>query len=174
MQSMLGKWNKWYQGITKLGTFRYGNTKTYRMAEDFLQGLEVEDWGCGLGGFKLVHQGKYIGIDGSKSPCTDKVVDLQEYRSEVEGIMMRHVLEHNYGWEKVLENAVQSFSKRMCLVIFTPFAEETKVIAQNIQHGVDVPDISFKRRDIEKHFTGLTWRMEEIKSRCHYGLEYIK
>lgn len=170
---MLGKWDEWYKKINKMGSFRYGNTPSYQLAEDFLSGLKVEDWGCGTGGFRRVHTAEYIGIDGSKNPFVDVVVDLRHYRSKVPGIMMRHVLEHNYDWEKVLENAVRSFKKRMCIVIFTPFQERTGEIGHNRSVGVNAPTIAFKKEDIEEHFGGYKWRLETIKSKTAYGVENI-
>ncbi len=174
-ESMLGKWNRWYKDIKEMGSFRYGDTITYKLAADFLADTkEVEDWGCGTGGFKRFYNGKYTGMDGSSNPFVDKVADLREYRSSVEGIVMRHVLEHNNDWKKVLENAIASFNKKLCIIIFTPFSEDiTKVIKDNHRYGVDVPDISFAKYDIEDHFKGLKWRMETHKTRTGYGIEYI-
>ena len=171
---MLGKWDWWYRDIKRMTSFRYGNTVSYSLAEDFLKDLEIEDWGCGTGAFKRLHQGAYIGIDGSRTPFADKIIDLRNYTSRVDGIMMRHILEHNYDWEMVLRNALASFKKRFCLVIFTPFRSTTKVIDQNKKHGVDVPTISFSKTDIEKCFGGLKWRLSEnIKTQTRYGAEHI-
>lgn len=171
---MLGKWDGWYKNVKQRTSFRYGNTVTYQLAEDFLSGLSVEDWGCGTGAFKRLHKGRYTGIDGSKTPFVDVVSDLRTYKSNVDGIMMRHVLEHNYDWGNILNNATISFTKRFCLVLFTPFTDKTKVIAQNKKFGVDVPDISFNKNDIEKHFKGLKWSVtENIKTKTGYGVEHI-
>lgn len=171
---MLGKWDGWYINVKQMGSFRYGNTVTYQFAEEFLKGLAVEDWGCGTGGFKRIHLGPYVGVDGSKTPFVDKIADVREYKSKVEGIMMRHVLEHNLDWSKVLHNAVESFQKRFCLVLFTPFTDQTQVIAQNKKHGVDVPDISFNKQDLQGYFKGLKWRLEEnVASKTFYNLEHI-
>src|SRR5436190_20051954 len=132
---MLGKWDGWYKDVKSMSSFRYGNTSTYQMGADFLADMpEVEDWGCGTGGFKRLYNGKYIGLDGSKNPFVDKVVDLREYRSNVDGIFMRHVLEHNYDWQAVLENAVASFKKKFYLAIFTPFMDKTHEIKHEAKH----------------------------------------
>ena len=72
----------------------------------------IEDWGCGMGWFKQFVKSKYIGLDGSKTPHSDKKVDLTKYKSSVDGIFMRHILEHNFEWEKILRNACQSFTKK--------------------------------------------------------------
>lgn len=172
---MLGKWDGWYKGVKSNYSFRYGNTITYQLAADFLADMaEVEDWGCGTGGFKRLYGGKYIGVDGSTHPSVDKLVDLRTYRSNVDGIMMRHVLEHNYDWEEVLAGAVSSFKKKFCLIIFTPFMDTTREIAHNKQHGIDVPDIAFCRKDIERFFEGLKWRLQDnIKTRAHYRVEHV-
>lgn len=173
--SMLDKWAKWYKGLKEedMGSFRYGNTETYQLAEDFLKGLAVEDWGCGAGGFKKVHQGQYFGVDGTKTPFVDKLVDLAHYRSPSEAIMMRHVLEHNYLWPVILNNALQSFAQKFCLIIFTPFQDQTREIAHNLKHGVDVPDIGFQKEALERFLEGFNWRMETRKTGTHYGVEHI-
>ena len=169
---MLGKWNKWYKNTKAIKSF--GDKKTYKLAADFLADIdEVEDWGCGAGGFKQFYKGKYIGIDGTDNPFVDKVVDLRTYKSSVDGIMMRHVLEHNYDWSEILRRALLSFRKKFCLILFTPFVKVTKEIAHNKKHGVDVPDISFSREDIECHFESLKWRLQSIKTRKGYNIEHI-
>lgn len=171
---MLGKWNKWYKKVKVIGSFWYGDTVTYKLAADFLADMpEVEDWGSGAGGFKRFYNGKYIGVDGSQNPFVDKVADLTAYQSEVDGLVMRHVLEHNYAWRKILSRAILSFKKKFCLIIFTPFQAETGEIAHNKKHGVDVPDIAFAKSDIEWYLTGFKWRMETHKTKTGYGIEYI-
>lgn len=175
-KSMLGKWDNWYKKVSEndMGSFRYGETVTYQLAADFLNDQpEVEDWGCGTGGFKRFCKSKYIGVDGSKTPFADKIADLRTYRSKVDGIMMRHILEHNYDWQEVLKAALESFQKKFCLVIFTPFQAETKEIAHNKKHGVDVPDIAFAKNEIESYFTGMKWRLETYKTRTGYGVEHV-
>ena len=57
---------------------------------------------------------EYVGLDGT-SPFADRVVDLRAHRSSADCIFMRHVLEHNVEWRKILHGAVNSFRKRMVL-----------------------------------------------------------
>jgi len=176
VESSVGKWDGWYEGKTAadIGAFRYGDTVTYQMAADFLADMEtVEDWGCGLGGFKRFRPQGYIGIDGSLTPVADKIADLSEYRSDVDGIVMRHVLEHNYGWSKILAGAIDSCRKKLCLILFTPFAEITTEIGNDKAGGVDVPIISFARVDIERLFAGHNFRMETVVTATAYGQEHI-
>lgn len=173
-KSMLGKWDGWYKNVNQRTSFRYGNTITYQLSEDFLKDLDIEDWGAGTGAFKRIHTGGYTAIDGSKTPFTDKVADLRLYKSRSKGIFMRHVLEHNYDWKKVLKNAVGSFTERLAIVIFTPFASVTHEIAHNAPHGVDVPDMSFKKSDIEEYFKDLKWQLiENLKTKTGYGVEHV-
>jgi hypothetical protein len=179
---MTDKWNKWYNGLTKedIGAFRYGDTITYKLGYDFLKTCDtIEDWGCGVGGFKRLFSNedlhKYTGIDGSKTPIADKKEDLTKYISNVDGIYMRHVLEHNYDWKLILENACKSFNKKMCLVLFTPFSNVSKEIAHNLKHGVDVPDLSFNKDELlsifEKH--NITHELKTIESNTGYRCEHI-
>ena len=179
---MADKWNNWYKDVTILdiGHFRYGNTITYKMGYDFLKTCDkIEDWGCGIGGFKQLFinedLNKYIGVDGSKTPFSDIKADLIKYTSNVDGIFMRHVLEHNYEWQTILENACKSFRKKMCLIIFTHFSDETKEIAHNLQHGVDVPDMSLNKNELISVFEkyNITYEFITITSDTGYRVEHI-
>jgi hypothetical protein len=176
--SNVGKWDDWYKSLSlqDMGSLRlYGDTVTYRMAAAFLTDVtEVEDWGCGAGGFKRFCRTRYVGVDGTKTPFADRVADLCTYTSRVEGIMMRHVIEHNYSWRAILDNAVSSFTKKLCLILFTPFSPETREIAHNRAHGIDAPDLSFCRADIEGSFTGLRWELfDNISTDTQYGIEHV-
>jgi hypothetical protein len=177
--SNLGKWDAWYAKIGEDPSKapRYGDGITYLMAASFFADLdEVEDWGCGPGGFKRYCTTRYIGIDGSHTPAADKIADLTQYHSEAPGIMLRHVLEHDYDWEAILQNAVASFRRKLFLCLFTPFAPDTHEIAHNRIYGVDVPDISFSRPDIERHLAGpgLCWQLiEGVKTATQYGCEHV-
>ncbi len=172
--SNLGKWNASYSRAN-LDEISYGDGVTYLMAAAFLADVdEVEDWGCGTGAFRRFCKTKYIGIDGSKTPYADKIVDLEEYRTNCSGIMLRHVLEHNYNWERILTNAVLSFRHKLFLCLFTPFADSTREIVNYKDRGMDVPDLSFSRSDIEKYFTGLKWTLfEDLKTDTQYKTEHV-
>ena len=167
---MKGLWD--YKTVQE--AFRYGDDDvTYRKAMDFLSDCEaVEDWGCGTAYAKRFCKAKYVGVDGSESRFSDKVADLREYVSDVDGILMRHILEHNHDWKKVLENALKSFKKKFVLVIFTPFQETTKVLALNAGYG-NVPDIGFRKADLEDMLMGLTYSEQSLRTRTQYGVEHI-
>lgn len=161
--SNLGKWEKWYCMLQKDNPEAYGESVTYQLAADWLRDCSViEDWGCGKGWFsKFVPKEKYIGIDGSSSPFADKVVDLVNYRSNVPGIMVRHVIEHNYEWKTLLTNALESFTERMVLILFTPLSDETHELAYHENPGV--PDLSFAKSDILElvHLAGAFCHVEQ-------------
>ena len=113
MSSNAGKWEALYRTFSEQRP--YGDTTTYEMAANLFAGLKtVEDWGCGLGWFKrhLDPAIRYKGVDGSHSPWADEVTDLTKYRSRAEGILLRHVLEHNDAWRAVLTNALASVAKQ--------------------------------------------------------------
>jgi hypothetical protein len=169
--SNFGKWSNKYKDISEIGI--YADSTSYRLAADFLADIDtVEDWGCGSGGFRLFCKSSYIGVDGSENPFVDKVVDLATYTSDAEGILLRHVLEHNPGWEQILVNALKSFRKKLCIAVFTPFLDKTQVIAY--YEAMDVVDIAFKRSDLTRHFDQFKWRSDEnLKTESQYGIEHI-
>jgi hypothetical protein len=171
--SNIGRWDKWWLGESASRT-PVGDTESYHIGADFLQDCEVvEDWGCGPGWFATVRRGRCIGVDGSRSPYADRHADLVEYSSDVDGIFMRHVLEHNYEWRRILENALRSFRKKMVIAIFTPWSEtETKEI--RFIDDVGVPHLSFRRADLTDMLHGMEWELLERQSPNRiYGEEHI-
>jgi hypothetical protein len=179
---MADKWNTWYKDLSlkDQGSFRYGDTETYKLGYNFLKLCnKIEDWGCGVGNFKKFFTGenlnKYVGIDGSNTPFSNIKVDLIKYTSKVDGIFMRHVLEHNYEWKRILKNACKSFTNKMCLILFTPFTKKTMEIAHNLKHGVDVPDISFSKKDLISIFEkyNIKYELFTINSNTGYNIEHI-
>ena len=145
-------WDRWYGRL--LQPAGMGAKTTYKRAIEFLDiGGTLEDWGGGTGyARQFVKKSDYILIDGSWSKFDDKVVELEEYTSDADCILMRHVLEHNYGWEQILRNAVNSFQKKMALVIFTPLAEETCIISDAASR---FPTHSFKCSDLTDLMSGI-------------------
>lgn len=170
--SNVGKWDKYHKNAPATP---YANTITYAMGMEFLDGHcdVIEDWGCGMGWAEtLVKKSKYRGVDGSEGLAVDTVADLETYRSEVDGIFMRHVLEHNHKWEPVLDNALASFKKRMSLITFTPYMPKTTVIAENAGYG-NVPDIAFSKEDLVSKFRQWIVREETMSTASGYGTETI-
>ena len=155
--SMLGKWDPWYKTGQRNPNVSYGPPDTYKMAAAWLKGLSIEDWGCGYAQFKEFHEGgRYIGVDGTAG-WADRVADLRHYQpiSKPEGILLRHVLEHNPEWRAILANAVSSFTKRMVLVVFTPDSG-TPGKDKPLAHvdAVNVDDLALPHAEIESFFSG--------------------
>lgn len=160
---------RWQYG--NAAPFPYGDDVTYRKGLAFLDGHgTIEDWGAGTGyARRFVTQSTYRALDGSPSLEVDRVVDLRTYRSDADCIFMRHVLEHNPDWRRILENGLRSFRRRMVLVVFTPFAAETHEIGS--WHGI--PDLAFRKEDLVAYFDGLAWREETVDSNTEYLREHV-
>ena len=170
--SNVGKWSKAYRGLA--GPEPYDDTMTYGVGVEFLSSCSlIEDWGCGKGWLRtLVTAERYRGIDGTATQYTDAVADLVDYRSQVPAIFMRHILEHNYRWPEILDNALASFAERMVLILFTPVGDRTREIAFNASWGV--PDISFKMSDITDRFGPDTrWQVKTFETNTQYSTETV-
>jgi hypothetical protein len=169
----VGVWDVWYAGSGREEPRPYGDVHTYGIGADWLAGCGlVADWGCGFGWLRtLIEPDRYIGIDGSQTPHADIIADLTEYREPTPGVFMRHVIEHNREWRKVLANAVASAQERMVLILFTPMADATCDLPTD--HGLDVPDISFALVDLEPFFDGMTVQMETLATGTQYGVETV-
>lgn len=175
----VGKWDNWYKELGETpSAYKYSETETYKIAADFLRGLDaVEDWGVGAGGF-LNHLPTAIGVDGSDTPFAQKkFIDLCNYTTLANGIHLRHVLEHNYNWQKILTNALYSAIDKVVITFFIPLSDkETKELAHNFKHGVDVPDLSISKNEfnsILKSFKLKLVEVETLKTQTGYGVEVI-
>jgi len=145
---MKNRWN--YSG---LGQVQYGIEESYRRACQWLDeaGGTMEDWGCGCAFAKrYVNRCLYRGIDGSQNDFADVCgVDLAEFHSQADCILLRHVLDHNENWRAILDNAIASFRKRMALVFFRDFGPETRVISRSQDPKYSgVPDLQFLKADV--------------------------
>lgn len=170
----LHKWDHWYSGLCVSEPQAYGDTTTYHLAADWLGDMQVEDWGCGKGFFRtLIPSHFYTGVDGSSTPFADKIVDLCSYRSHVEGILLRHVLEHNDNWTEILANALVSATERIVLILFTPMTDVTTVICR--PDDIDVPDISFSHFELMSHVepAGWTATWADHQTATQYGVERV-
>ena len=85
---------------------------------------------------------------------------------------MRHVLEHNYDWQKILHNAIKSANK-ICIVMFIPFNDgDDKELAFN---SIGVPDLSISKSvfyAILQQYN-VKYRNEKYKTETQYNYEEI-
>jgi hypothetical protein len=172
--SNVGKWNRWY-GAGLDEPQPYADTLTYQAGADWLAGCPlIADWGCGKGWFrKFIPADRYVGIDGSQSPFADATADLADYRAEADGIFIRHVLEHDYQWARILGNALASARQRLFLAVFTPLADVTHEIAFAADPGV--PDLSFALTDLTGliESAGFAWTAGTFATPTQYGTETV-
>lgn len=176
----VGKWDRWYIGVTEDEPQTYGDTVTYEIGTQWLRSCAVVyDLGCGKGGFWKVSQDAganymVLGVDGSVTPFAGIVTDLATFRDRAaDGVFMRHVLEHDYRWRDILENALAMFTERMVLVLFTPMQIETHEIAWNEDPGV--PDIGFAAGDLQRIFDDhkIEWSMATYRTNTQYRQETV-
>lgn len=178
--SNLGKWAPWYDSLTADDKPQpYGASPTYEMGAEWLKDcLTVEDWGCGLGWARQYYRAdQYYGVDGTDSPYADEVDDLATRDCDlVPGIFMRGVIEHDYHWEKILDNAYRLFLERMCLVLFTPMVMDGPQELAFVEE-IGVPDLSFSWQNIVSSFREhriRRWDVKVIESpHTGYGVETI-
>jgi len=175
---MLGLWDGVWSAPFNPGTrcdlppYTTRDETTYRAAAEWLDAVcdRVEDWGCGDAYAKrFFTRATYRGVDGSRGPA-DVIADLQGYRSDTDGILLRHVLEHNRNWRIVLDNALRSAWKRVAIVLFTPFSETTRELFV----GRGIPDIGFSRDDLYAALAG--WSVAETAHATEltvYGAETV-
>jgi hypothetical protein len=170
-ESNAGTWGRWYSGLEQVEP--YGDTATYQAGADWLAPCAlVEDWGCGKGWLRnFIAAERYRGIDGSASPFADEIADLTQHRSQVPGLFMRHVLEHNPEWSSVLDNALASFTERMALILFTPLVEQTRDIQWEDDPGV--PNLAFRLEDLTGRMGPLLASVETIESATQFGTETV-
>lgn len=152
-ENPVGKWP--YNEETPQG--RYGEESSYEAAVEFLDGLGlVEDWGCGTAWAKRhFKRSKYVGVDGTKSPWCDEVDDLVTRTSSPDGILLRHVLEHNYKWRDLLANACVCAKSKITIVFFVPFS----LVERDHIPSLFVPTLGLVRDDVIAVLNG--WNITE-------------
>lgn len=174
MDSNLGAWDEHYENLEAPES--YGGDPTYPMAAAWMEGCAtVEDWGCGKGWLRqFCDPAAYRGIDGSCTPFADVVADLATYRSDVDGIVLRHVLEHDYRWGVILAGAIASCRERLCVILFTPQVEKTRVLHTEPDYH-DVPVIAFRLEDITDPIEadGFEVEVEVVQCNSFYGADTV-
>jgi hypothetical protein len=151
--------------------------ESYKLAGGYLSGKGlVEDWGCGTTWARQYIHAPYRGIDGAWSRWTDEIVDLRTYTSSVPKILIRHVLEHNWDWRIVLNNALQSFNDRMMLILFLrPGLEDKNIYRNSHDPHKHIPAIALSEPDLHSILdgAGVTWHQEEVATKIESGYERV-
>ena len=156
--------------------FSFGDSEAYENGMQWLdvENRVIEDWGCGTAWARqFVHHAQYIGVDGaSSSRFVDKITNLVTYQSTIDAIFMRGVLEHNYNWRVILENAMSSFQWRMVLVTFIPLTHEShdRVLLVSCS---GIPDIALNQKTLMPMINPYLQKQETIISKTEYGSEVL-
>lgn len=169
-----GRWDEVYSKIDR--KFKYGDNISYEIGASWLKSCKnVEDWGCGGGWFSEVCPTNVIGVDGSNSIFADRVCDLTQYTSNVEGIFMRHVLEHNIEWYKILKNLMSSFTERAFISVFTPFTfgDSSILLKENEGSFKGIPDLALPMDLFMSQISNYIVEYNMITSKSIYGVEYL-
>jgi len=111
----------------------YGTATTYTLAAGWLSGCEtVADWGGSTGAFRayLPPTVNYAVIDGTPQgyPTTWVADIVAPCQLQSDGVLIRHVLDHNRQWDQILRNMKQTCLWRAVVITFTPDAETTHVV----------------------------------------------
>ena len=154
---------------------------SYKMAAKFL-GDNVEDWGGGTGWARRYFK-EYRNVDFSGHKNVDEIIDLTEYTSSVDNILIRQVLDAEERWEKIIENAKKSFKKKLCIIVGTPrvkktrlgtvepvfLADGSKVIGEYYQ------EMCYNPEDIKAFFPEGEYRIteEEVETNQYYHKDWI-
>jgi len=184
--SRLGLWNNFWHNRDPLKEAHTDANITMQHSISILKHENIndlEDWGCGNSVFKeyckQLQSVKYIGVDGSNTGHQNIIADLTDYKSLVDCVYIRHVLENNDEYEKILNNALQSFKKILILILFTPLlssANTTQVINFTNLCGRAIPDIAFKENEIPAIIEKNNCKYEKIemsKTNTKYHVETI-
>jgi hypothetical protein len=160
--------------------FPFGDDVTYRMGLGWLyeECRDVQDWGCGPAyGRRFCPPGsRYLGVDGSPESAglADVVCELTAWKPDPrpQGVFMRHVLEHNeFGWKDVLAHALESFTRRFCLVVFTPFTPGGTCRLR--PPGDPYCDLAFNFEELTGQMEEFRWRAQAVPSRTQYESEVL-
>jgi hypothetical protein len=87
---------------------------------------------------------------------------------------MRAVAEHNFKWKKILQNVLDSFTKKAFVAFFTPMSNTELAEVIDMPAGYDnIPDISIPSKIWEKMIkdSGAKFSKKEIKSDTSYNVE---
>lgn len=163
IDSLVNPCGRWTEYAVATDRSSYGQYATYQPAAEFLDkpGWLVEDWGCGLGYAKqFFREASYLGVDGTKSAFCDVVDDLRFRKSFAQGILLRHVLEHNLMWQWILQGATRAAQYRIAIVFFLPFVSHPVITEEEDPRYPGVVTLHLVESDVESILSG--WRIRRI------------
>lgn len=164
---------------------RYGTEDTYLLTVPWLCARDdedqyrwvLEDWGPGNENAKEYRPVVFAHDDWDYAAQYHPIggkggVDLAEYTSQADAILIRHVLEGNLTWEKILTNAVASFRKRMCLVTYTPLSDHTHQWMTEPETGK--PILRFSKADLMRPMGNHLFGFTEIVTDHYESIFYLE
>lgn len=177
--SMLDKWTYIPGGMV---CFSGPKQISYKKAGEFLgKDVPMEDWGGGTGWAKKYFT-HYKNIDAATHEAIDIKVDLANYTSSVDNILIRQVLCYNWKWKKIIENAKKSFKKKLCIIINHPLVVKTTIYGESpvvdtkgrsLKKNI-TPDIYFAKKDILSLFPPEEYRVKDeiLETDTPFGQEW--
>jgi len=151
----------------------YGALDTYQLAAEWLQGCAtVADWGGGTGffGTLLPPAVAYRVVDGTVQTTDQTLVNLAHFREPSDGILLRHVLDHNLDWRAILENALAACRRRLVVVTFTPDAPATTIA----KHKSGWPILHFNPEDLRAVMGPAFVRDEAVQTTHPERIYYVE
>lgn len=141
---------------------KYGGEASYR----WIAG-QANEHGCKLvfdlgGGHAYLHHflpiDNYLNIDGAGGPLVDVVHDitepapnldefeLEDFGPRLRAVVLRHVLDHNEDWPKIIDNLPSWEPTVVLIVLYMPLAQEETHVAD--WDPIGVPEIRFYLPDV--------------------------
>ena len=120
--------------------------------------------------------GFYRGIDRDPSAACDQTADLAGYTSTTDGLLLRHVLEHNLHWRGVLRNALASSAAAWSWSYPHRSSEPPRSTTawRGPPRAPSLPEIRFCRGDLVREFRGVPFRLEEnVPTDSPFGREHV-
>jgi hypothetical protein len=168
------QWRELYQNVGAPSPYD-DDAVSYQRAGAFLSGPGlVEEWGCATTWGSRFVGAPYRGVDGAEGVerWGAARADLREYvsRPRVPKILMRHVLEHNWEWGRILANMTDSFTDRAVLVLFIPPGDRDADLpgAARVEKPGDPPGLQLNAETLANYLDrpGLEVEREVLHTRC--------
>ncbi|MGW5521888.1 methyltransferase domain-containing protein [Gordonia sp. NPDC003950] len=90
-------------------------------------------------------------------------VDVADIADRVGGsgrVLLPRVLEHNWGWRRIMANAVASSGDRLAIVLSVPLGDSE----MRVDNDKAIPALQLPREEFLAHFAGMTVREDVVES----------